>query len=390
MASYKVLEPAKNGKPRIKITVELGYDEETGKRLRKYKTVTLNSLSERTIKKALTEFEIEVANTDVSTSINTITFREFVQKWLDNYVRVDLSVKTKYDYLLFAKSEAMNDLGDYRLSKIKTFHIVEFINKWKAINTSKVYKWYAVLKSIFAKAVEWKFIEDNPMSGVKKPRPTKKHTELQFYDEQQLKKLFEILKNESAKNRIRIKLAALCGLRLAEIAGITTESIDFNNNTITIDKTLQVDEETRKLVIQTTKNKKARKVNIPKSFAKELKEYVTSQRKLQLASGNTWEPFKDENGNPVNFLFTRSNGYPLLPKSLYDVWRALLKKYKLPHIRFHDLRHSYASFMISHNVNFKIIQEQLGHSDIQMTLNTYSHLTEKDKQNASDLFDEIL
>ncbi len=52
MASYKELEPAKNGKPRIKITVELGYDEETGKRLRKYKTVTLNSLSDRAIKKS--------------------------------------------------------------------------------------------------------------------------------------------------------------------------------------------------------------------------------------------------------------------------------------------------------------------------------------------------
>lgn len=79
MASYVVLEPAKNGKPRIKITVELGYDEEKGKRIRKYKNVTLNSLSVRAIKKAITEFEIEVANVEiVNDDIGNISFEQFV------------------------------------------------------------------------------------------------------------------------------------------------------------------------------------------------------------------------------------------------------------------------------------------------------------------------
>ncbi|MED4462683.1 tyrosine-type recombinase/integrase [Metabacillus fastidiosus] len=56
----------------------------------------------------------------------------------------------------------------------------------------------------------------------------------------------------------------------------------------------------------------------------------------------------------------------------------------------HRLRHTYASFMISKGVNFKIIQEQLGHTDIKQTLNTYSHLSDEDRTKASDLFDEIL
>lgn len=80
MASYKVLEPDKNGKPRIKITVELGYDENTGKRLRKFKTLTLNTLSDRTIKKAITEFEIEVANEKDKHKTEEITFEKFVKR----------------------------------------------------------------------------------------------------------------------------------------------------------------------------------------------------------------------------------------------------------------------------------------------------------------------
>ncbi|EON70184.1 hypothetical protein [Lysinibacillus sphaericus] len=98
MASYKELEPNKNGKPRIKITVELGYDEEKCKRIRKYKNVTLNSLLERTIKKAITEFEIEVANMEIENDIENITFEQFVQRWMDVYVRVDLAIKSKNNY----------------------------------------------------------------------------------------------------------------------------------------------------------------------------------------------------------------------------------------------------------------------------------------------------
>ncbi|MGE7693742.1 tyrosine-type recombinase/integrase [Lysinibacillus sp. NPDC094177] len=71
-------------------------------------------------------------------------------------------------------------------------------------------------------------------------------------------------------------------------------------------------------------------------------------------------------------------------------WRRIYEKYNLPKLNFHSLRHSYASYMVSKNVNFKIIQEQLGHSDIKMTINIYSHLTSKDKNKASDFFDDLI
>lgn len=390
MASYKVVEPDKNGKPRIKITVELGYNEETGRRIRKYKTVTLNSLSERTIKKAITEFEIEAASSDITKTLDTIKFKDFVERWLDNYVRVDLSPKTKNNYIRDLNLGILDELGEYQLAKIKTFHIVECLNKWKVKKDSTARTKYVVLKSIFSKAIEWRVIDENPMQGVKAPYYEPKQKELAFYDEEQLKQLFEVLKQVNPKNRIRIKLAALAGLRLSEIAGIRLECIDFKNNVILIDKTLQLDDETKKLILGPTKNKKPRRVNVPSSFMNELKDYVNQQRKLQIKSGNLWTPMLDENGTPINFLFTKNNGYPMQPRTLYTEWRRITKTFNLPWITFHNLRHSYASYMVSKDVNFKIIQEQLGHSDIKMTLNTYSHLTEKDKKMASDLFDEIL
>ncbi|WP_170938897.1 MULTISPECIES: tyrosine-type recombinase/integrase [unclassified Lysinibacillus] len=73
---------------------------------------------------------------------------------------------------------------------------------------------------------------------------------------------------------------------------------------------------------------------------------------------------------------------------LDTAWRRIIEKYNLPKLNFHALRH--ASYMVSKNVNFKIIQEQLGHSDIKMTINIYSHLTSKDKNKASDYFDDLI
>lgn len=390
MASYKELEPAKNGKPRIKITVELGYDEETGRRLRKFKTVTLNSLSDRAIKKAITEFEIEVANMEVLSNVDNMTFEQFVKKWLEVYVDVDLAIKTRDIYKFHLRRGISDELNHYKISKIKTFHIVECFKKWKENDKtgSTSNGKYVVLKSLFNKAIEWKVITNNPMDGVKSPRVIRK--EKGFYDEEQLKYLFDIIENINVKHKLKIKLAALVGLRLAEISGIRLECLNFKNNTILIDKTLQYDEEKKKLVLGLPKNKKARTVNVPATFMKELEVFSKEQKKLKLKMGNAWKPMLDDNKEPINFLFSNDNGYPLHPRTMSTVWPRIVKKYNLPKITFHDLRHSYASYMVSKGVNFKIIQEQLGHSDIKITLNIYSHLTERDKQKASDLFDEIL
>ncbi|WP_337983806.1 hypothetical protein [Lysinibacillus sp. C5.1] len=99
MASYRELKPNKNGKPRIEITVELGYDDK-GKRIRKYKTVTLNNLTERAIKKAITEMEIQVAN-ESTISLEKITFAQFTERWMNMYVKVDLTVKSRNSYESF-------------------------------------------------------------------------------------------------------------------------------------------------------------------------------------------------------------------------------------------------------------------------------------------------
>lgn len=389
MASYVNLEPSKDGKPRIKITVELGYDK-YGKRIRKYKTVTLNSMSERTIKKVISEFEIEVATAVEEETVEYMTVAMFYEKWLDIYVRPQLSISSRDSYISYFNNGILESLGKVQMQEIKTFHLVKFFNDQKIEGKKSLEGKYMALKGFFKIAHKWGIIPENPMDGVDRPIGGKRYKELDFYDEDQLKKLFDVLDVVYPKHAIQIKLAALVGLRMAEIAGIRMENINYKENTILIDKTLLYDKETKTFLLGPTKTKRPRTVNVPKSLMDEIKQYEMKQKKLKVALGNQWNPMLDENNKPVNLLITKPNGFPTYPSGMSNRFKDILKRHNLPELNFHGLRHSYASYALSKGVNFKVIQEQLGHANIQETMNTYSHLTSKDKKSASDLFNHFL
>lgn len=388
MASYVELEP-KNGKPRIKITVELGYDK-YGRRQRKYKTVTLNSMSERAIKKAITEFEIEVATAEDEKNIENITVAQFFEKWMDMYVKAQLSISSRDSYYSYFNNGILKVLGKMQMTEVKTFHMVKFFKDQQAEGMKSLEGKYMALKGFFKTAKKWGIIDENPMDGVDRPVGGKRYKELEFYDEEQLKQLLSILDNVYPRHAITIKLAALVGLRQAEIAGIRMECINYKENTILIDKTLLYDKETQRFKLGPTKTKKARVVSVPLSLMEEIKRLEVAQKKLRLSLGDLWNPMLDENSEPVNLLITKPDGFPAYPSGMSNRFKEILNRYNLPKLNFHGLRHTYASYALSKGVNFKIIQEQLGHANIQETMNTYSHLTLKDKKEASDLFDHFL
>lgn len=389
MASYKELKPLKDGTPRIKITVEEGYDETTGRRIRHTKTVRMKSMSDRAIRKAVTDFEIEVAKREDKQNIENITFGDFVKRWMKIYVNVYLSVNSRDAYDVALSGGILDKFKGMQMKKIKTFHIAEFFAEQKTEGKKNLPSKYITMKSVFNKALQWDVIKENPMDGVEKPDKNKRKYGVDFYDEKQLKRLFKILDDVYPKYRIQIKLAAMTGLRLAEICGIRKESINYKNNTIFIDKQLKYDSETKKLFLDNTKTKKERTVNVPSELMKELKTYDTNHSKLKL-SRIDWKPLLDDEGSEINLLFTNNDGYPTFPSGASRAFREIIDEHGLPTMPFHGLRHSCASYMVSKGVNFKVIQEQLGHSDIKMTLERYSHLTKKDKSEAINVFNAIL
>ena len=91
-----------------------------------------------------------------------------------------------------------------------------------------------------------------------------------------------------------------------------------------------------------------------------------------------------------NLVFSQIDGKPLLPDSITHAWMKLARRSGLHGIRLHDARHTHASLMLKQGVHPKIVQERLGHSSIQITLDTYSHVTPGLQQAAAERFDDII
>lgn len=379
MASYEDL-----GFGKFKIYVELGYDE-NGKRNRRTKTI--NATSQRDLNKKIRDFEIKCFN-EKDEPIDKINFSSFVERWMKNHVEPNLALTSKesYEYLL-NNCGLIDHFGKMKLKNIKKFHIVEYLANEQAQSNPLIPNKYLLLKSIFARAFEWDVININPTSGVKEPKREKRKVD--YYNEAELNHLFDILESCYPKHRIMIKLAAIGGLRRGEILGIRESSIDYENNTIHIDKQLRYDKSKKQFYLAPVKNKKPRTIYFPKDFMEELKRYHIEFKARRMEMGNLWKDVYDEDGNMLNLLLVREDGYPTSLNTMRNEWSKIIKRHNLKHISFHQLRHSCASLMVKKGVNFKVIQERLGHANIGITLDLYSHLEEDQHKESANVFENL-
>ncbi|RPJ94018.1 site-specific integrase [Rummeliibacillus sp. TYF005] len=388
MASYRIIEPNKKGQPRIKIIVEYGYDE-NGKRLRKIKIATLRKLDESNIINAIAQFEKSLGM-EQQTFGNTkkITFSQFSEKFMSDYVAVELKVKSRNTYENYLNNGLLEFFGMMKMHKITSTQINLFFVEQKKIKAGSIYEKFAMLNTMFNRAIEWGYIEVNPCAKATKPK-RKKTRRINYYTEEQIKQLLHVIPKLHIKHQLQIKIALYCGLRMAEIAGLRFESLDFQNNSIYVDKTLQYDKINKQFFLDTTKTGESRVVYAPQNLMSELKDYV-EKKKIKLAKlGEKFNPIYTKNNKPIYLVFSKDNGFPNHPDRMSIQWRDIVKKYNLPYITFHGLRHTFASYMLSKNVNIKVIQEQLGHANIRETLDTYSHIDTSQKQKASDLFSNL-
>ncbi|WP_172954370.1 site-specific integrase [Solibacillus sp. R5-41] len=388
MASYEILTPTKDGKPRIKVLVEYGYDEH-GKRLRKRKTITLPMLSEANIINAIAQFEKSLGiGTPIFENPLKRTFHSFSEEFMLNYVQQELKVKSRNTYENYLKQGITSYFGHMLLSKITTGLVNHFFLEQKANKAGSLVEKFVLLKSMFNKAIEWGYIQSNPCDKAVKPKRAKSKR-INFYTESQIQHLLAVLPKFHIKHQLQTKIALFCGLRMTEIVALRFESLDFAHNTILVENTLQYDKLSNRFFLDSTKTGENRLVYAPKTLIQELQAYIEQKKKKLDKLGDKFNPLLDDKGKAIYFIFSKDNGYPNHPDRMSKQWSDIVIRHELPAITFHGLRHSYASYMLSKGINIKVIQEQLGHSNIRETLNTYSHVTREQKENATSLFDSF-
>ncbi|WP_440898068.1 site-specific integrase [Amphibacillus sp. Q70] len=202
------------------------------------------------------------------------------------------------------------------------------------------------------------------------------------------------MKEQKEEQQLMVLLALTGGLRRGEIAGIASDVCNFDNNSILIKRSLQYSK-ANGLRLKGTKTEDTRTVILSQKLMQRLQNLYTIKVAFRNSMGNLWEGFKDVNGKEVLLLFSNEYGKPYRPDSITQFWDRFTTRNKdeLRKIRFHDLRHSSATYILSEGtkegLNMKTVQKRLGHKNIKTTLNLYSHVTDQDDEATGKLFDDL-
>lgn len=333
--------------------------------------------AEQILKERIAKYE---AQADIL-PVKDIPFHQFMVEWLD-MMKMQIEPNTYYTYSLIVNNTIVPyfKTSGVKLRDLQTIHIQKFYNKRMkdGVSANTVKKYHANIHKALNYAVKLRMIPYNPASMVELPKRQKFVGK--YYTEEETRKLLAAVRGD--KLETPILFAVTYGLRRSEILGIKWNAIDFKNMTVAIQHTV-VGNGTNQKRADKTKNKSSFRT-LPLSAG--LTQYLRQIQKQQDENRQTFGNQYDKSG----YVCCWEDGRVIQPDYLTKGFYKVAEQHGLERIRFHDLRHSAASMLISEGFSLKEVSEYLGHSDIGITANTYGHLQYKSKVNMSNRMDEIL
>jgi integrase len=295
------------------------------------------------------------------------TVEAFLDRWLAD-IKPRVSPRTHERYAEIARKCIVPMLGSIPLKKLRPPVISEAYTKsltsggkeGDGLSARTVMHIHRVLKQALGQAAQWEMIARNPCNNVKPPKVQPKP--MQTYDLAQTAELIEVMRG--TRFFVPVLLAVLCGLRRGEIAALQWGKVDLKVGSIAVTRSA---EQTRAGVrYKEPKSGRSRTVALSPSMVEELKAHRVRQAEELLRLGIKV--------TDATFVCAREDGLPLQPQTLTHDWGRKIAKTNLPKLRFHDLRHAHATHMLSAGVHPKVASERLGHSNIGITLDLYSHV----------------
>lgn len=238
-------------------------------------------------------------------------------------------------------------------------------------------KVYTILHSLFKMAYMSDVVPINPMDKVERPRPRKdelKEKDVEAYTTEEVQRIFAALENEPLKWRVLLRLLIDTGIRRGECCGLQWKDIDFKANTITISGNLCYTPQ-KGIYLDTPKSGKVRTIDVDPEIISLLRELRREQASQAIS----------------NYVFTQPNSpEPMHPQSPARYMQKFSKRYNVPGLHPHKLRHTFASIAITNGADVASVSEKLGHSDKAVTLRMYTHADQESMKRASQIFRNAL
>lgn len=377
MANFKQYTKS-NGKKAWEFSISFGFDPVTGKRIRSHKR---GFESKKAAKIAASREESKVY--EHGTSYNQKrTFKQVYDLFMVDYKQTVKS-STLRKALGFYKNHILPAFGNKQIDKITPLQCQHFINKWaETIQDPKRVMTYA--SKVFQFAIRMEILLRDPTKlitvPVQKNAGTTGDTD-KFYDRKELTLFLKCLERETnEKAKTVFTILAYTGMRRGECLALRYSDIDFDQHTISIERTLSngVDG----LRIETPKTMSSKRViDIDPHTQEVISKWQTTQKREMLMQGI------DIDNNPDQYVFTNdTKNTPIAPSRLTIWLNRIIEKNHLKRITPHGFRHTHASLLLESGANIKQMQQRLGHSDVQTTLNVYTHVSKHERSDTINKF----
>lgn len=307
----------------------------------------------------------------------TVVIDELIYKWLFQVKRNEVKPSSFQSYEgTYRNYIKDSDIAQIKVYNAKSIQIQEYYNKLgKSKTYSQIKKLNKLLKQFFFYAEREGFILKNPCNNITIPGKSVKKSvkpEIEYFNEEEIEQLKKAFKNHKFKNLILMALGT--GLRQGELLALRWENVHLD------DKYLEVKETVKTVYVFDDKGNKELKTiyNTPKTS--------NSIRKVDLPDNliDMLSKMKKDS----EFVFNE-NGEPISAKTLWGNWKKVLSENNINYKKFHALRHTYATMLLSRGVDLKTVQDLMGHSDIAIT-QIYLHVLPKTKVAAVNRINDLL
>lgn len=294
---------------------------------------------------------------------------QFLTHWVENVHKQSVRSRTYERYEEIVRLHLVPEIGHHQIQKLTPQHLQALYKKKldDGLSTTTVISFHNVLHKALETAVRWNLIARNPCDLVSPPR--RKRYEIQPLSMPQIRQFLAAIRGHRQEALFLLALAT--GMRRGELLALKWQDIDLEKGSLQVRRIL-----TRiptKLPgkgfeeAEPKTDRGRRSIVLPSFVVDALKQHRLQQLEAKLKAGPTWQDH--------DYVFCTSIGTHLNPdRDVLVVLKLFLDKAGLPNIRFHDLRHSSATMLLGMKVHPKVVQEILGHSQIAITMDIYSHV----------------
>lgn len=352
-----------------------GHDPATGKQI--FKSVLGKTQAE--VKEKLKKALVEAGQIDFTKS-GKYTVGTWMDEWFENVAKIKVRSSSHQTYRGYIDNHIKPNIGNIPLEKLTTMDLqklyrtlltkgrverIESKEQPKGLSAKTVRNINQVISSALDLAVAQKIIPSNPTDACELPKV--EHREMQTIPEEQLQAFLAEAKATGVYEMYYIELAT--GLRRGELLGLKWQDIDWKNGIIKVRR--QIARMDGQIVEAPLKTKNSyRTVTISPQAIEVLKQ----QR------ANTHD----------QYVFPSPNGGPISPDSVNNTLKRVLARAGIPKVRFHDLRHTFATIALQNGVDIKTVSGMLGHFSAGFTLDTYAHVTTSAQKEAAQTMGNVL